>query len=114
MELPFTEMRSTFLFVCFGDRSDRKGGFRSDEEEWTIEAEEITGRVEDKQNECNYLQVKWRKCFREEDWQFNASGMLNKIRNDQQCGHHWWSWHGVLEMKDWYMFKRKLVKSNRR
>ena len=39
MELPFTEMKSTvtgeslFLFVCFGNRSDWKGGFRSDEEE---------------------------------------------------------------------------------
>ena len=39
MELPFTEMRSTvtgeslFLFVCSSDRTDWKGGFRSDEEE---------------------------------------------------------------------------------
>ena len=106
MELPFTEMKSSmmgeslFLFVCFGDRNDWKGGFRSDEEEWVKEAEEITGSEEDKQNECTYLQVKWRKCFKEEDWQFIASGMLNKISNNQQCGHHWWSWHEVLGMKD--------------
>lgn len=106
MELPFTEMKSSmiqeslFLFVCFGDRNDWKGGFRSDEEEWVKEAEKITGSKEDKQNECTYLQVKWRKCFREKDWQFIASGMLNKIRNNQQCGHHWWSWHEVLGMKD--------------